>query len=251
MLVERPKVRAIVEAAVEEIEAAGVKASVADILWLAHLAERNCQPNRADPMDDFHVPVRCGRAKLHRLTIAGDIWLRECAGVWWPRPGHSWMALLAELFALAHGRDGETMAAMWDRKAARRRILRWAVANLPVAPGQIQRALYIVSGGTDWVRVKDHTGKIVKQKPAEDASPFDWGEEIACLCAVYKRDPRYFLFEISANQAQRMMRKAALAVGRPDLVADTERDVDGGFAKWRLVVNDIIAKGKAKAARDG
>ena len=107
-----------------------------------------------------------------------------------------------------------------------------------------------MSGGTDWVRVKDHTGKIVKQKPPEDASPFDWGEEIACLCAVYKRDPRYFLFEISANQAQRMMRKAALAVGRPDLVADTERDGDGGFAKWRLVVNDIIAKGKAKAARD-
>ena len=78
MLVERPKVRAIVEAAVEEIEAAGVKASVADILWLAHLAERNCQPNRADPMDDFHVPVRCGRAKRRAPRGARGLKQRRC-----------------------------------------------------------------------------------------------------------------------------------------------------------------------------
>ena len=252
MLVERPKVRQIVEAAVAEIKAAGVEPTVADILWLAHLAEFRCQPNKSDPLDDFDIPVRCGLAKLHRMTMAGEVWLRECAAAWWPRPAHGYMALLADIYALAHGRDEKAMTnpALWGRKTARAVVVGWAVAHLAVTPSVIARALYLVSGGTDWVRVKDHTGKIVK-KQAEEVSPYDYGEDLAALCAVYKREPRYFLFEVSAKQAQRMMRKAALALGRPDLSAESEGDADTTFAAWRLVVNEIIAKGKKAAESNG
>lgn len=242
MLIEKPRVRQAVEAAVKEIEAAGVKASVADILWLAHLAELKLQPNKSDPLDDFDIPVRCGKADLYKLRVAGDIWLRECGMKWWPRPDHSWMALLAELYVLAHGRDSEAMAAIWDRRTAKARIIAWAIANLPVSAEKIKRALYIVSGSVDFVEVEDD--ELSRKSPS--VSPFDWGEEIALLCAVYKNPPEHFMFRLSLSQCARLLRKAAYAMGRPDL-ADDKSAVDESFGKFRLAVHEIIRKGKESA----
>lgn len=246
MLVEKPKVRMAVEAAVREIEAEGVKPSVSDILWLAHLAEEKIQPNRSDPLDDFDVPVRCGKADLYRLTVSGDIWLRECAGKWWPRPAHSWMAMLAELYALAHGKDGAVMASIWDKATARAAIVAWACANLPVSPAKIKRALYLVSGCVDREEIEDPN--LTKQ--AEGPSPFDWGEEVAMLCAVYKQPPEHFMFRLSIPQVARLMRKAAYAMGRPDLASD-KSSADEAFGKFRLAVKEIIRRGQEPAAQNG
>ena len=240
MLVERPKVRLIVEAAVKEIRDKGVEPTVSDILWLAHHAEQRCQPNKADPLDDFHLPVKCGRAKLYRLTVAGDVWLRECASKWWPRPDHNWMAMFAELYVLAHAGNKRIMRSIWDKKKARRRILFWASTHLPVSDKKIGRALYTLAGNVDYEEITDE--KLIR--PRADVDPFDWGEEIAVLCAVYKeKSPEHFLFDVSIHQCRRMMKNAALAMGRPDLAAD-DNSTDEAFGKFRLVVKNIIANGK-------
>lgn len=238
MRVEKPRVRLIVEAACNEIKSAGVEPTVSDILWLAHLADNQCSPSKTDPMDDFGVPVRCGRASFRPLTIAGDVWLNECAYNWW---GDTWLSRIAEIYALAHSHDADTMrqGCMWDRRKARGVVLRWAVSSLPVSAGKIQRAIDLVHGRIDQVDIEDPG--IVKDKP-DQADAHDWGEEIAMLCAAYKQPPEYFAFELSINQVMGLIRKAAFAFGRPDLAAAPDKD--SAFGKFRLAVKDIIRKGQ-------
>ena len=97
----------------------------------------------------------------------------------------------------------------------------------------------LISGGVDFENIEDET--LLKSK--NDASPFDWGEHIALLCAAYKFKPEYFLFEISIAQASRMLKNAAIAMGRPDLAGD-DSAADNSFGKFRLVVKKIISRGK-------
>ena len=241
MYIERPKVRGLVEAAVGEVRAAGVDPSVGDILWLAHLADMRCQPSKIDPLDDFALPVTCGKAKLRKLTVAGDVWLRECAQKWWPRPKHQLMPVLCELYALANNHSRKTMQKVWDYRQARRVITMWAAAKLPVSYEKIGRALSLVSGHVDHVDVSDPD--LARQR---EVDPFDWGEEIALLCAVYNKPPKYFEFEVSVNQCVKMINKAAYAMGRPDLVKD-DNAKDVAFGKFRMAVKDIIRRGKEYA----
>jgi hypothetical protein len=238
--VERPKVRRLVEAAVAEIRAAGVEPAVSDILWLAHLAEQRCQPTRFDPLDDFGMPIPCGRAKLRQLTVAGDIWLRDCAQVWWPRPKHVLMPVLAELYCLSNNHDQDVMMQVWDRRTAGRIIRLWAARNLPVSYHKVARALSLVANNIEHREIND--GELVKTR---EVDPFDWGEELAVLCAVYNKPPQYFEFEISLNQCVKLLNKAAYAMGRPDLVKE-DNAKDSAFGKFRLLVRDIIRRGKEK-----
>jgi hypothetical protein len=153
------------------------------------------------------------------------------------------MAMLAELYVLAHGKKAEAMAAIWDKATARRKILAWACASLPVSPEKIKRALYIVSGNVDHVEVEN--AELTKKQT--EPSAFDWGEEVAMMCAVYKQPPEHFMFRLSLQQVLRLLRKAAYAMGRPDL-ADDKSAADEAFGKFRMAVKEIVRKGKEAAA---
>ena len=244
MLVERPRVRAIVEDAVDEIRSAGVEPSVSDILWLAHLADLKCQPNRADPLDDFSLPVRCGLAHLYPITIAGDVWLRECAQKWWPHATSRHMALLAECWCLAHGKDAGALSDAFSRSNARATIMRWAIANLIVTAAEMERALILVCGGVTYEELHD----AAISKPLEQTDAADYGEDVALLCAAYKHPRRHFLFDIGMNECKSLLRKAAFAFGRPDMADDA--DADRAFGNFRMAVREIIRRGKDGAASE-
>ena len=238
MRVSKPKVRAIVTSAVDEIKAAGVEPTVEDILWLAHLADQMAHPSPLDSVEVLCAPVKCGRAKLYPRTIAGDLWLEHCASRWWPAHKCPLMYLLSELYALAHGGNPGVMQSVYSRSVASVKVRVWAAANLPVSYRQIEVALDAVAGRLQYADLSDDTVKV------KELSPIDWGEEITLLCSAYKMHPRVFLYELSANQVYGMLRKAALAIGRPELM-DKQRDGDNAFGMFRLAVKEIIKQGSS------
>lgn len=239
MRVSKPKTRAIIGDAVAEIKAHGVEPTVDDIIWLAHLAEEMVQPSALDSLDVLCPPVRCGRALLYPRTVAGDLWLEHCASKWWPPNKRGFMYALCEFFALAHGNDSKAMQSVYSRHAARAKVIAWAAFNLPVNEKQIETALNQVAGRFEYVELDDDG--LAKKR---EVNPTDWGEEITLLVSAYKQPPRFFLYEISANQCLGMLRKAAIAIGRPELM-DRHKDGDDAFGKFRLAVKEIIRKGKA------
>lgn len=234
MLVEKPRVRAMVTDAVAEIESKGVKATVDDILWLAHLADNHA---RNDSGEVLNIPVKCGRAKLYQRTLAGDLWMEDYASKWWPEPRHPVMNALCELYSLAHGSDSKAIEAVCTRTSARIRVRLWAMLNLPVSGKQIKVALDRLSARIDHVDVQDE--EILKQS---EVQPADYGEIVSTLCAAYKMPPRTFLFDMSVNEVQGMYRRLAIAMGRPDLM-DRQSDGDDSFGKFRLAVREIIRRG--------
>jgi len=103
----------------------------------------------------------------------------------------------------------------------------------------VQVALDHISKRLTYVELTDD--ELVKER---ELLPIDWGEEIVLLCSIYRKPPRYFLYELSVNQCLGLLKKAAFAIGRPDLM-DKQTDGDDAFGKFQLAVKEIIRKGKA------
>lgn len=242
MILEKPKARQIVLDAVAEIESKGVKCTVDDILWLAHLAETHIRRNSEDILD---LPVKCGRAQLYPRTIAGDLWIQDFASKWWPETTSPVMQVLCELYALAHGRDEKALQTVCTLRSARIRVRTWAAANLPVNAAEIRLALDRLSGSIEHVNVDDPD--MVKDK---EAGASDYGDIISTLVAAYKMPPRAFLFDLSVNEVLGLYRKIAMALGRPEL-ADKTADGDDSFGRFRLAVKEIIRKGREAGVSNG
>jgi len=247
MVIEKPKVRGLVHAGVSEIKCAGVEPTVDDIAWLIHVSEKCVLPSQADSLEMMEVPVHCGRTVLWPLTVGADIWLRECVEQWWDRDDHPWIVAMCELYAFANGRDPDAFTNLYTKRKARSAVLWWAARSLPVSYKQIRLSMMQLAGAVEYVRIADN--EIVKHR---DVDPYDWGEEISLLCAVYKKPPRHFLFDVSFKQVVRMLERVAYSLGRPDLIdrdKKTEKYKDISFGKYRMVVREIIRRGKGDAGQ--
>lgn len=240
MQVDRPIVRGCVHAAIKEIRDSGVEPSADDIVWLWHASESGVAAGRFDPMDDVGVRVRCGRAWLSPITLAGSLWLGECADKWWPEKEFPAMSTACRLYALANGGDEDAMRRVWQSRAdARNAVVGWGVTHLPVSKKAIFRAMLALNGGCVTESWRDD---VIEKSDAGGDQVYDWGDQIAALSAVYKQPGSHFLFRVPAKAIRRMVRYAAYAIGKPELAAE-DSGRDDGYAMFRGVVREIIRRG--------
>jgi len=121
----------------------GAEPTLEESLWIVRLCERALDP-AGDRRDLIGIPVRVGASGewLWPLTVGASVWWNDLASVWFGGDGK--MLFLSYAFALANGRDRQTMQACRTRREAERVIREWLL-GLSCGLGELEAAMEEVS----------------------------------------------------------------------------------------------------------
>ena len=221
MLIHKPRLRALFETSVTDLQRAGVALAPFDIYWLGVLCERCVE--RPGHAPDFSRPsFVCGGARFFSLTIGAAQWLDDYAAKWWSRESFGWldpdadMDLLATAYAMAHSYDPAKLHELTDHTHARLVIRTWA-SRLTCTERQLVQCIKSWMGDGDTLRVDNPN----ERKPA-DPAPDDWGGTLCWLAYHYKQEPRWFLWNCTDDELSLMIRRAPVGEHK----ADAGRDED-------------------------
>jgi len=231
--VPRPKVSALLRAALAELEGRGVHPTPDEIVWLNSLAEKQVLPSVEDPPAFLSPPIRVGPALFYPPTVQALMWLDRYGYEWWEGEDD----LVPVAFALAHSgpnAPADLFPGLVNRRAARARVWAWGFRLLVVSRARVRWACSRLLG-YETVEEIDATGL---KAPGGEEEAGDWGDVISYLCAAYHQPPEYFL-RCSANVAARLLRDLPKVnpMAQYDPAEDPLRKM--AFIHFRLAIRHI------------
>lgn len=240
--IARPEVSALLYAAVEEIESAGVKPSPGHIVWLHELAVRQVLPGLTDRCSFLSPCVHVGGVKFYPLTIEAEMWLDQYALKWWGE--QAGMELFSTAWAMAHS-GPNTPAGFFSRLTTRgmawTRVRVW-LWNVKVPRTALSWVVGKFLGLTPVVQV-DATGLHAPSGPTP--SSLDWGEFIAGLCHSYPALTPKQIFKMTDAECLELLRNARVGEsGETNRKDYDERRAQVAFFEYRLAIRHIIKTSK-------
>ncbi len=211
MLIPKPRLRALFETSVTDLQKAGVTPLPFECYWLGYLCERVI--NRPGHAPDFSRPCfSCGGATFYALTIGASTWLSDYPGAWWDGSEtgrldvNRDMDVLATAYAMAHSYTPDVFAALVDETHARLVIRTWA-SRLSCTERELCAAIRSWAGDTtDAVEVENPN----EIKSVAEPSPEDWGGTLCWLSYHYKQTPQWFLWNCTDDELSLMIRRCPL-----------------------------------------
>lgn len=207
MLIPKPRLRALFETSVADLQKAGVPLAPFDIYWIGHLCERVV--NRPGHAADFSRPAFvCGGSTFYPLTVGASAWLADYPGAWWDGSEtgrldvNRDMDMLATAYAMAHAYEPDKFAGLIDETHARLVIRTWAM-RLSCTERELFSALKSWLGEPQDTVAMDNPNEV---RPA-DPSPDDWGGTLCWLAYQYKQPPQWFLWNCTDAELSLMIRR--------------------------------------------
>lgn len=224
---------------IQRLRQAGIDPDPEEVVEV-YEASRRCLARDDDSVPPLlNLPVKVGPVTLWPRTIG--------AALWWKTYGEKWFAgkdtadeLVALAWLLAHANDRKLLQSLTTRRAALRRIWSWQL-GLPWGLTLEQLAW----GVSRLFRNEDIDADTGREYEA--ASPIDWGEPIARLCAIYHRPPEYFLWDVGERAAADMLKNAPPPPG----CHRAEDQGDQVFRGFDTVVRRIIERRRREAPAEG
>jgi hypothetical protein len=183
MYLRQPRITALFDATIAELEKDGIKPTARECVWLHALCTDVVMPDRSEVCEWLPPAVTLGKLTLYPLTVQARIWLDEYAAKWWPND--PMMSVLSEAWAMAHAKDSDLIASMTSKGRARLAIAIWG-GRLPYTLEQIDEAILRHTSTDEYVNAES----AIEPKPAE---PRQWGEVLARLSAKLKVSPQELL----------------------------------------------------------
>ncbi len=213
MKVPLPRLDALFDATLQDLEQHGVVPTPRESVWLHHLCERCVRPDAHDVNPWLPPAVTLGSLRLWPLTVQARIWLEEHAAKFFQAGGD--MDALSVAYAMAFGKNPGAFDELTDRKSASSKIQWWA-ARLPLTIAQVREAL------TRWI---SGGGSVEIDSPNMGTpAPLDWGTALSALCWHYKLSPSEVIV-MSEAQAADMLRNIPDR-DRPDISSDDTRALE-------------------------
>lgn len=194
MRIEKPDVHPLAAAALKQLADEGIAVSHENAIWLQHLATKTAPiAGRESVLDWLDAPVRLGGLDLWPLSIAAEFWLDECAYPWFQRS--NFYTTLAEVFAMAFGRDPAVLRSACDHKTTKRMLRAMA--------GEITCSWRALSENMARLNLSPRTVEVetTAQKASEPLA-IKWGDVVAMLCKEFGGTPEDWLFKRSAQQVR-------------------------------------------------
>lgn len=180
MKVPTPRIDALFQASIRELEQKGVAPTPSEAVWLHALCCECVRPDRLDVCEWLPPAVTLGKLNLWPLTIQAQVWLSEYASKWFIPGGD--LDALSVAYAMAHGREPGHFTDLTDRPAAKAAVERW-ISRLPHTIGQVREAV------TRWLGDGSAVEIASENEPAEAPDALDWGPVLAPLAFHYGMSP--------------------------------------------------------------
>ena len=229
-----------------EIEAAGVKPTVDEIVWLQSCCQQLHDASDVDYRHLLGMPFFVssdGSLKLYGLSIAAMAWYAEIGEFMFPSK-HK-LSQFALGFAMAYSRDESVWPRMYNYRDAKKLIDAW-IKTLTVTPEELEIAIEEALGFKDKITLKT-MGKHIQPDEGKSVS---WADYVAAVGYIMGPDFSQWVWKHSADTLGLILRRhAKLESGGK--TKDGWDPVVIASARIQEVVASIIAKHKAEVPANG
>lgn len=210
MLIPKPRLCALFETSVTELQSAGVTLKPFECAWLFNLCERCI--NTPGHAPDFSRPsFECGGVAFHFLTVGAATWLQDYAAKWWPVTTDKWtdqnadMDLLSTAYAMAYSYEPDKFQKLTSKDHARLVIRTWAT-RLACSERELVKAIRSWSGEpSDAVQI-DNPNEVKRERD----EPSEWGATLCWLSYHYKQAPTWFLWNCTDAELALMVKRCPI-----------------------------------------
>lgn len=248
MLIPKPSLNRLAADTIAALAKDGIVCAPDEVLWLNEMAEKLTRPTPCDPDRFFDYPTLCGNVALWPLSIGAKQWLR--AAVEWFGDNDR-IYILAQAYAMAHGRDMGHLLALNTRIAAAWKILAWS-RTLNCSLSELARA---IDSMTDRDSVDIPTPKEEAESKngiARRRHKTDWGEIGALLLHYYPgHSLEYWLWEVSDDLVAILLEKYGdFTTAEPGQGRSAKDRHFLLFSEFRLVVKHIRESRRSAQGQD-
>ncbi len=188
-MIKKPDIHPLAKKHLAELRGRwGVKLTDSETLWIIQLCDKVIKPEGYD-LELIGLPVRVGRSGVYlwRFTIGAAIWFQQCAMVWYAEPME---IIRAQVFCLAHARDGDMLRRVWDRDIFEVELNRF-YGSLDCTDDELFEAL-------DKMYPPQHKDDS-EQERREEKPDVNWEEIVAELETITGLKTEYWLWDMSCK----------------------------------------------------
>lgn len=207
MLIPKPRLRALFDTSVTDLQSAGVTLNPFEFYWLGTLCERCIE--RPGHAPDFSRPAfECGGVSFYYLTVGASTWLQDYAAQWWPATSDRWtdqnadMDLLSTAYAMAYAYEPDKFQKLAAKDHARLVIRTWA-SRLSCGERELVRAIKSWSGEADQQVEVTNPNEV----PRNNDDSTEWGATLCWLAYQYKQPPQWFLWNCTDAELALMVKR--------------------------------------------
>ena len=216
MIVKWKKVNPLAQAALVEIQAAGVEITPDIVLSVQDAAEAIRKTPLRPVADLVDWPVMAGGAALYPLTFGAVSWLMRL-----PERMRNDVRVIA--FACAHTKQPDTLIALSGVLPTIAAVLRWSM-RLTCSYDALSAAVDEVLGLESYAEITE----TIKRK--RDPESIHWGAAVRALCTKYPgTTPSYWTWDVGREYAYAMIQQVNEELPDDARVSDYEIEANATF----------------------
>ena len=185
----------LAEAEINDLKEQGIEPTLNEIVWINDLARKVENPDYGKARTAIGRPIPAGGAWLWPFSIQGYLWYTEVQELF---DDDDYLDVLSMAYSLAHSREVNAFAGLYDYKAVKKAVLKWA-KGLTCTHEELLIAVTNLLGGYD-------EGITLNGEQEEADTPdVDYDYIISMLCTKVGNKPDYWLSEISREYVFKLL----------------------------------------------